>query len=202
MKLRLDLLRQRSFRRAFTSFSLRAAFLAVRRPGDALARVFTERRVVERRHGAERPRSTMRCPERLTSARRRDATRAVSFRRERARVSLRSRRASVRLSRARRCADTHPFVRFFFSRHTRARRPTMLARSLARRGARSRALARVVTARPLDVDGDGTPRAKTTTTTSSMGTSSPIGNRSFSVASRAWTRPRARARRGTRASHE
>ena len=42
----------------------------------------------------------------------------------------------------------------------------MLARSLARRGARSRALARVVTARPLDVDGDGTPRAKTTTMTS------------------------------------
>jgi len=74
----------------------------------------------------------------------------------------------------------------------------MLARSLARRGARSRALARVVTARPLDVDGDGTPRAKTTTMTSSMGTSSPIGNRSFSVASRAWTRPRARATRDSR----
>ena len=94
----------------------------------------------------------------------------------------------------------HAFMRFFRSRQTNARATTtMLARSLARRGACSRVLACVVTARPLDVDVDGTPRA--TTTTSSMETSSAFGHRrTFSVASRAWTRGRARATPDARVS--
>ena len=184
-KLRLDLLRQRSFRRAFRLFRPRGVS-ALRRPGDAL-RAFllsVASSSVDMVHNSPVDDAVS---ERLTSA---TATRLARCS-ARTRVSLFASRVGPS-PRARRCGRIHSC---FFSVVTRAREDDHARAISARRGALARA-ARVVTARPLDVDGDGTPREDDDDDVS-MGTSSPIGNRSPSRL--AWTRPRARDAGDTRA---